>query len=77
MPAVNREEVEAALEKIRPALQGDGGDIELEDVDEEGVVKVRLTGACGGCPHAAITLQMGVERILKDLVPGVERVESV
>ncbi|HEQ60507.1 MAG TPA: NifU family protein [Firmicutes bacterium] len=77
MVTVNREEVVAALEKIRPALQGDGGDIELEDVDEEGVVKVRLVGACGGCPHAAITLQMGVERILKDLVPGVQRVEAV
>ena len=77
MPVVNREDVETALEKIRPALQGDGGDIQLEDVNEEGVVKVRLTGACCGCPHAAMTLQMGVERILKDLVPGIQRVEAV
>ena len=77
MVTVSRDDVQAALERIRPALQNDGGDIELMDIDEEGVVKVHLTGACSGCPHAAMTLQMGVERILKDLVPGVQRVESV
>ena len=77
MTTISRDDVQAALERIRPALQNDSGDIELMDIDEEGVVKVHLTGACSGCPHAAMTLQMGVERILKDLVPGVQRVESV
>jgi len=64
-----------ALEKIRPALQADGGDVELVAV-EGGVVKVRLVGACGGCPMSQITLTQGVERILKEEIPEVERVES-
>ncbi len=72
-----REQVEEALEKIRPALQRDGGDIELVDVEETGVVKVRLTGACGGCPMSQMTLKQGVERIVKQLVPEVKSVESV
>ncbi len=71
-----RETVEKALEKIRPALQADGGDIELIDV-ADGVVKVRLTGACGGCPMSQMTLKMGVERILKQQVPEVKSVETV
>lgn len=65
-----------ALEKIRPALQRDGGNIELVDVID-GVVKVRLTGACGGCPMSQMTLKMGVEKILKQEVPEVKRVEAV
>ena len=69
-------EVEKALNKIRPALQADGGDVELVDVDG-GVVKVRLTGACGGCPMATITLKNGIEALLKEEIPSVERVESV
>jgi len=77
MVTVSRDDVQTALDNIRPALQSDGGDIELLDVDEEGVVKVHLVGACSGCPHAAMTLQMGVERFLKQMVPGVERVEAV
>lgn len=73
-----REKVEEALNNIRPALQADGGDIELVDVDEQtGVVKVKLTGACAGCPMAQMTLQMGVERMLKNSVPEVRKVESV
>ena len=68
-----REKVEAALANIRPALQADGGDVELIGVDE-GVVKVRLTGACGGCPMAKMTLRNGVERILKEKVPEVKEV---
>ncbi len=73
-----REKIEEALNNIRPALQADGGDIELVDVDEEtGVVKVKLTGACAGCPMSQMTLQMGVERVLKGAVPGVQKVESV
>ncbi|MGQ9508179.1 MAG: NifU family protein [Thermodesulfobacteriota bacterium] len=71
-----RENVLKALEKIRPALQADGGDVELVDVID-GVVKVRLTGACGGCPMSQMTLKMGVERILKQQVPEIKRVETV
>ncbi len=69
--------VEKALEKIRPLLQRDGGDIELVDVNEDGVVQVRLTGACGGCPMSQMTLKMGVEKALKQEVPGVTRVDSL
>jgi Fe-S cluster biogenesis protein NfuA len=71
-----RENIEKALEKIRPALRADGGDIELIDV-VDGVVKVRLTGACGGCPMSQMTLKMGVERVLKQQVPEVKSVETV
>ena len=72
-----REKVEKALEKIRPALQADGGDIELVDVTKDGVVKVKLVGACVGCPMSAITLSAGVEAALKRELPEVKRVESV
>ena len=72
-----REQIEQALDKIRPALQRDGGDIELVEVEEGGIVKVRLTGACGGCPMSQMTLKQGVERIVKQLVPEVKSVESV
>lgn len=72
-----KEQVEAALEKVRPALQRDGGDVELVEVTEDGVVKVRLQGACQGCPMAQMTLQMGIERVIKELVPEVKTVEAV
>jgi Fe-S cluster biogenesis protein NfuA len=72
-----KEQVEQALDKIRPALQRDGGGIELVDVEENGVVKVRLTGACGGCPMSQMTLKQGVERIVKQMVPEVTTVEAV
>ena len=72
-----RERVEEVMNEIRPMLQADGGDVELVDVTEEGVVKVRLTGACGGCPMSQITLSSGIERRLKAAVPEVQRVESV
>jgi len=68
-----REKVEAALARIRPALQADGGDLELVDV-KEGLVTVRLTGACGGCPMSMVTLRDGIERILKSEVPEVRGV---
>ena len=68
-----KEKVEAALARIRPALQADGGDVELLDV-KEGVVSVRLSGACGGCPMSTVTLKNGIERILKQEVPGVKSV---
>ena len=72
-----KERVEAALKKIRPSLQADGGDVELVEVDKDGVVKVRLTGACGGCPMSQMTLKMGIERILKQNIPEVQAVEAV
>ena len=72
-----REEVEAALAKVRPMLQADGGDVELIEITEEGVVKVRLRGACGTCPMAQMTLKMGIERYLKKEVPEVKAVEAV
>jgi Fe-S cluster biogenesis protein NfuA len=71
-----REEVEKALDKIRPALIADGGNVEFVDV-EDGVVKVRLTGACGGCPMSQMTLKMGIERVLKQEIPEIKGVESV
>lgn len=72
-----KEKVEAALNKVRPALQADGGDVELVDVGEDGLVRVRLRGACGGCPMSQLTLKMGIERILKKEVPEVKSVEAV
>ena len=73
-----REKVEKVLGEIRPALQADGGDIELVEVNEEtGVVKVKLQGACAGCPMAQVTLQMAVEHTLKSNIPEVTKVENV
>ena len=71
-----KEAVEKALAKIRPMLQRDGGDVELVEVNA-GVVKVRLTGACKGCPMSQMTLKNGIERLLKQEVPGLASVESV
>ena len=71
-----KESVQAALDKIRPMLQRDGGDVELVDV-EGGIVKVRLKGACKGCPMSQMTLKNGIEKFLKQEVPEVDRVESV
>lgn len=71
-----RTKVQDALNKIRPALQADGGDVELVDVVGK-VVQVRLTGACGGCPMSQMTLQMGIHRAIKEVVPEIERVEAV
>jgi Fe-S cluster biogenesis protein NfuA len=70
---IMKEQVEAALEKIRPALKRDGGDVELIDV-QDGVVKVKLTGACGGCPMSGMTLRMGVERAIKQEVREIKEV---
>jgi Fe-S cluster biogenesis protein NfuA len=71
-----KEKVEAALNKVRPALMADGGNVELVDV-ADGVVKVRLTGACGGCPMSQMTLKMGIERLLKKEVPEIKEVIAV
>ncbi len=72
-----KERVGAALEKIRPALQADGGNVELVEVTPDGVVKVKLTGACLGCPMSQMTLKMGIGRILKKEVPEVKDVVEV
>jgi len=71
-----KEKVEAALNKIRPSLMADGGNVELVGVDD-GVVKVKLTGACGGCPMSQMTLKMGIERILKKEVPEIKKVVAI
>ncbi len=73
---MTKEQVQEALNKIRPQLQADGGDVELVDVNEAGMVKVRLTGACGGCPMSQMTLKMGIEKFLKQQIPEVVGVES-
>jgi len=72
-----RERVQEVIEEIRPMLQADGGDVELVEVSADGVVKVRLTGACGGCPMSQVTLSRGIESRLKASIPEVSRVESV
>lgn len=74
---MEREAVQEALDKIRPALQADGGDVELVDITDEGVVKVQLVGACRGCPMSQLTLANGVERVLREQIPEVQRVEPV
>lgn len=71
---VDFELLKEVLDVVRPSLQADGGDCELIGVDGEGVVTLRLTGACSGCPLSSVTLGMGIERILKEHVPGVTRV---
>ena len=71
-----REKVQATIDIIRPSIQADGGDIFLRDVSDDGVVIVELTGACVTCPASTITLKFGVERILKDRVPGVTEVRQ-
>ena len=71
---VEKTDVEAVLDLIRPSLQADGGDVKLVDVNEDGVVTVELQGACKGCPMSQITLANGVERILKERIPGVTSV---
>lgn len=71
-----KEKIEEVMSQIRPALEADGGNVELVDVND-GVVKVKLTGACGSCPMSTITLKMGIERILKEKVPGVKEVIAV
>ena len=71
-----RDKVEAVLDKIRPSLVNDGGNVELVDV-AEGIVKVKLTGACSGCPMSTMTLKMGIEKLLKQEIPEIKEVVSV
>ncbi len=75
--SMDRSAVEAALEVIRPSLQADGGDVVLVNITDDGKVEVKLTGACHGCPMAALTLKGGIERFLKGSVPGVTEVVAV
>jgi len=70
-----KERVQEVLNKIRPSLQADGGDVELVDVGDDGVVKVRLQGACAGCPMSQMTLKNGIENLLKKEIPEVKSVE--
>ena len=70
------EQIEAVLNEIRPALQADGGDVELVGVND-GMVSLRLTGACAGCPMSTMTLKMGIERILKEKLPEVKEVVAI
>jgi Fe-S cluster biogenesis protein NfuA len=72
-----REKVQAVLDQIRAGLQMDGGDVELVAVEDDGTVKVRLVGACAGCPMSQMTLQMGIENTLKEQIPEVSRVVAV
>ncbi len=74
---IDKEKVAVVINEIRPYLQADGGDIELVEVQPDGVVKVRLRGACSCCPGAKMTLQMGVERKLKEAIPEVTKVVGV
>lgn len=72
-----KEKVESALNKIKPSLQADGGDVELVEVTDDGVVKLRLTGACGSCPMSQMTLKTGIERVIRTEVPEVKEVVAV
>jgi len=74
---IERQQVETVLDKIRPAIQADGGDVELINIREDGVVEVRLQGACKGCPMSTLTLKAGIERVVKEEIPEVKEVISV
>ncbi len=74
---VMRDQVEKALDKVRGALMADGGNVELVDVSEDGVVKLKLTGACSSCPMSQMTLKMGIEKALKQEIPQIKEVISV
>jgi len=71
------EKVNEVMEKVRPALQRDGGDVEVVEVTDDGVVRVKLTGACGSCPMSTMTLKQGIERVLKENIPEVKEVVQV
>jgi len=72
-----KEEVQKAIDTIRPSLQADGGDVELVDVSEDGIVKVKLTGACRGCPMSQMTLKMGIEKVIKQQIPSIKGIIAV
>ena len=72
-----RKDIEKVLETVRPYIQADGGDVKLVDVNDKGEVRLKLTGACSGCPSSALTLKMGIERTLKEKIPSITSVISV
>ena len=72
-----KDKVEKVLDEVRPGQQADGGDVELVDVTKDGIVKVKLTGACAGCPMSTLTLKMAIEKRLKEKIPEVKAVEQV
>ena len=72
-----KDEVQKVIDTIRPSLQADGGDVELVDVSEDGIVKVKLTGACQGCPMSQMTLKMGIEKMIKKQIPDIKEVVAV
>ncbi|MFC2091144.1 NifU family protein [Elusimicrobiota bacterium] len=74
---IDKQKVQEAIEKIRPSLQADGGDVELVEIGQDGTVKVRLKGACAGCPMSQMTLKAGIEKTLKESLPEITTVESV
>jgi len=74
---MNKEDVIKALDQIRPQLNADGGDVKLIETTDDGIVKVKLTGACGGCPMAQMTLKQGIERVLKEAIPEIKEVVAV
>lgn len=72
-----KEEVQKLIDEVRPALQADGGDVELVEVTDDGIVKVRLKGACGSCPMSQMTLKMGIEKRIKEAIPSIKEVVAV
>lgn len=72
-----KERVEKALTKVRPMLLADGGDVQLIEVSDDGIVKLKLTGACSGCPMSSMTLKMGIEQLLKKEIPEIKEVIAV
>jgi Fe-S cluster biogenesis protein NfuA len=74
---IDTAKVEEVLNRIRPAIQADGGDVELVKIREDNVIEVRLTGACGSCPMATLTLKAGIERVMKEEIPDVKEVIGV
>ncbi|TKJ37996.1 hypothetical protein CEE37_13385 [candidate division LCP-89 bacterium B3_LCP] len=74
---MDKEKIKTTLDLVRPALQADGGDLELVEITDEGIIKVRLTGACGGCPMSQMTLKQGIEQFMKEKHPEVQSVEAV
>lgn len=74
---MDKNEVQEVIDQVRPGLQADGGDVELVDITDEGVVEVKLKGACNGCPMATLTIKNGIERVLKEELPDVKEVKAV
>ncbi|MBS3735805.1 MAG: NifU family protein [Candidatus Bipolaricaulota bacterium] len=74
---ITEEEVEEALDEVRPSIQADGGDVVLDEITEDNVVKVQLVGACVGCPMSTMTLKQGVEKVLESKIPEIEEVQAV